>query len=149
MFVWVNILPQLRSHYPLFFSKHVTIGKNVERKMFFRRTAALVLIILVFAGCNLTTAPPTPTLAPTQPPTFAPLASAAPTGELPPANPDCPLTPAGWVAYTVEAGDSLSLLAEQTGTTVDELVTANCLDNPDQIYVDFVIFLPQAPVISP
>jgi hypothetical protein len=112
-------------------------------------TLVLLFITIVLAGCNLTTTPPTPTLAPTEPPTFAPIAPVAPPAGSTPVNPDCLLTPANWIPYTVETGDSLSLLAEQTSSTVNELVTNNCLDNPDQIFVGIVIYLPQTPVISP
>lgn len=109
----------------------------------------LLLIAITLAGCNLTTTPPTPTLAPTQPPTAEPIVPIAPPLDSTPVNPNCPLTPAGWVPYTVVAGDNLSTLAEETSTTINDLVTNNCLDNPDQIYAGFVIYLPQTPVISP
>ncbi len=112
-------------------------------------TFVLLLFAGVLAGCNLTTAPPTPTLAPTEPPTFTPLAPIAPPADSTPVNPDCPFTPAGWIPYTVVSGDNLSALAEETGSTVNELVINNCLDNPDQIYAGFVIYLPQIPVTSP
>jgi hypothetical protein len=65
-----------------------------------------------------------------------------------PVNPDCLLTPSGWVAYTIQEGDNLSTLAEQTGSTVAELVTNNCLENPDQLFAGLVIFLPQMPVAA-
>jgi LysM repeat protein len=56
----------------------------------------------------------------------------------------CPQA-AGWIAYTVQTGDSISLLAERTGTTVQELIAANCLANADVINVGQVIYLPSAP----
>lgn len=112
-------------------------------------TISSLLIATLLAGCNLTTAPPTPTLAPTQPVTFTPFAPAEPPADSTPVNPDCPATPAGWMPYTVVSGDNLSTLAEATGSTVNELVTNNCLENPDQIYAGFVLYLPQMPVISP
>ncbi|MBI5667839.1 MAG: LysM peptidoglycan-binding domain-containing protein [Chloroflexi bacterium] len=106
----------------------------------------LIVLAAVLAGCNLTTAPPTPTLAPTQPPTFAPIITPLPV-DVTPINPDCPQTPNNWIPYTVEEGDNLSTLAEQTGSTVTELMANNCLENPDQLFAGFVIYLP--PVISP
>jgi LysM repeat protein len=36
--------------------------------------------------------------------------------------------------YTVKSGDTLSEIAEQYGTTVDELVRLNNIDNPDLIH---------------
>jgi hypothetical protein len=107
-----------------------------------------VLLTLLMAGCNLTTAPPTPTPPPTE---FIPTVEGPvlfPTISTP-INPDCPATPPTWIAYTVEPGDTLSLLAEQTSSTVEELVAGNCMDNVDQIFVDTLIYLPRTPVISP
>lgn len=109
----------------------------------------MLCFIILLAGCNLTTTPPTPTLAPTQFPTIEPIASVAPPADSTPVNPDCPATPAGWIPYTIVEGDNLSALAAATGSTVNELVINNCLDNPDEIYAGFVIFLPQTPVTSP
>lgn len=106
----------------------------------------LLLLAIVLAGCNLTTAPPTPTLAPTPPPTFEPIITTLP-ADVTPINPDCPQTPNNWIAYTIEAGDNLSTLAEQTGSTVAELMSNNCLENPDQLFAGFVIYLP--PVTLP
>lgn len=107
-------------------------------------------------GCNLSTVPPTP-ISPPSPTPGSILVPADQSQEFPSANDDsagftgvnspCPSTPIDWIQYTIEAGDSLSLLAEQTGSTVDQLVTANCLDNPDDILVDSVIYLPRQPTI--
>lgn len=118
-------------------------------------TALLTLAVLV-AGCNLSRRTPTPRVQPTA--TFvAPLT--APTQDpanpldataVPAAiNPNCPTTPPTWVQYTVEPGDSLGLLAQQTDSFVSDLVEGNCLDNPDQIEVGQVIYLPTTPVITP
>jgi hypothetical protein len=108
------------------------------------------LALLTLMACNLTRALPTPTPPPTLPPTPLPLGDELqPALTEEPVNPDCPATPTGWILYTVEAGDSMGLLADQTASTVQELVTANCLDNPDQIFVGQVIYLPRQPVISP
>jgi hypothetical protein len=43
----------------------------------------------------------------------------------------------------------MGLLADQTASTIEELVIGNCLDNPDQIFVGQVIYLPRQPVVSP
>jgi LysM repeat protein len=55
----------------------------------------------------------------------------------------CPL-PDGWVIYTIQPGDTLESLADQTGTTVEELMRANCMsDNLIIAYED--INLPSRP----
>ena len=38
--------------------------------------------------------------------------------------------PQGWGTYTVVAGDTLGTIADSTGTTIDQLVSANCLTVP-------------------
>lgn len=46
------------------------------------------------------------------------------------------------VTYVVQAGDSLSAIAERLGTTVAEIVAANGLTNPDQIAEGQVLVIP-------
>jgi hypothetical protein len=121
----------------------------------------LGLLGLMLVGCNLRLGQPTPT-----PPGNVPLITTLPPDTLPdlnippssdfapvtqgtPINPDCALTPSTWISYTVESGDSLGLLAEQTSSSLDELVAGNCLTNPDSLFVGQVIYLPRQPVISP
>lgn len=114
-----------------------------------------ILLLLLLAACNLSMRQPTPTAAPNAPliTTLPPESNFQPPAEpVSPGtsvNPDCPATPLGWIAYTVEPGDSLGLLAEQTSSTIDELVRGNCLANPDEIFVGQVIYVPRQPVISP
>jgi hypothetical protein len=118
------------------------------------------LLAALIAGCNLTLEEPTPTL---PPPTFTPfpqqdpelLEEAPPLGSVnsdgvsgPSPNPNCSTTPANWVTYTVEPGDSLGLLAEQTTSSVSEILAGNCLDNADQLFADTIIYLPRTPVIG-
>jgi hypothetical protein len=115
-----------------------------------RIVARLLFMLFVLMGCNLTARQPT---TPTPPPT-APLITTLPPASNPPVNaepinPDCPTTPFDWITYTIEPGDSLSLLAEQTTSTIDELVAGNCLSNADEIYVGQVVYLPRQPVITP
>jgi hypothetical protein len=108
------------------------------------------LIFLTLLACNLTRALPTPTPPPTLPPTPPPLEDEfQPSLTEESVNPDCPATPPGWIPYTVEPRDSMGLLAEQTSSTIQELVAGNCLDNADQIFVGQVLYLPRQPVISP
>lgn len=109
-----------------------------------------VLATLILISCNLARGASTPT-----PPFPEALSTLEPLDELPPAvtqeaaNPNCAATPLGWVPYTVEAGDSMGLLAEQTSSTVQDLVAGNCLDNADQIFVGQVLYLPRQPAIVP
>lgn len=109
----------------------------------------MILTVFLAAGCTLRMSPATPTLFPTA--TFETILPPA-NENFPPQpaatspNPDCPNTPSGWIQYTVENGDTLSLLAEQTSSTMNEIMTGNCLDNPDQLFVEQVIFLPRQPV---
>lgn len=119
-------------------------------------SAAVLLLMLALAACNLSRRTPVPSpqptatfaaplLQPTQDPADPLAATAVPAA----GNPNCPTTPPTWVQYTVEPGDSLGLLAGQTSSTINDLVTGNCLDNPDQLEVGQVIFLPTTPVITP
>jgi hypothetical protein len=50
-----------------------------------------------------------------------------------------------WVSYTVQVGDSLSLLAGRVNSSVNELVSANCLANPNALGVGQVLRLPRSP----
>lgn len=45
-------------------------------------------------------------------------------------------------SYTVQSGDTLSVIASDYGTTVDALVSANNISNPNLIYVGQVIEIP-------
>jgi LysM repeat protein len=47
------------------------------------------------------------------------------------------------VEHTVRPGDSLARIASQYGTTVEAIVTANNLANPDRISVGQKLFIPQ------
>jgi LysM repeat protein len=50
--------------------------------------------------------------------------------------------PNGWVAYTVQAGDTLAAIAASYNLTVDQLAAANCLQDPDLIYEGQVLAVP-------
>jgi hypothetical protein len=102
------------------------------------------IAVLLLAGCNLSAATPTPRVLPTAPPTDIPQ-ELFPTAITTPINPDCPATPNNWVLYTIQAGDSLGALAQETSSTVNDLVAANCLSNADQITEGTTIYLPQNP----
>lgn len=116
-----------------------------------RLLAVLAGGMLLMAGCNLAPVTPTPlpTNTPIPLPTINPGLNQLPLATQPPPNPNCASTPAGWIPYVVEAGDSLGLLASQTESTVDELTVGNCLQTADSILLGDTIYLPRQPVISP
>lgn len=81
------------------------------------------------------TVPPSPTTAPT--PTISPEPSATPT--------------VGTITHKVQKGENLIGIAEHYGTTVQSIVRANGLANPDVIYIGqrLIIPLPAQPLPSP
>jgi LysM repeat protein len=52
---------------------------------------------------------------------------------------------AEWEIYTIVAGDTLSSLALRTNATVAELMTANCLSDPNLIQVGQTLVVPRPP----
>jgi len=53
-----------------------------------------------------------------------------------------------WPTYSVVWGDTLFSLARATGSTVEELMLANCLYN-DHIYADQILYVPRLPIKPP
>jgi LysM repeat protein len=53
--------------------------------------------------------------------------------------------PGGWVAYTVQPGDSVYQLSRKVGISSAEIITANCLENTT-LQPDQVLFLPRSPI---
>jgi LysM repeat protein len=53
--------------------------------------------------------------------------------------------PVTWVIYTVRFGDTLGSLARATGTTLGQLMLANCLTS-DRIYAGQKLFVPRLPL---
>jgi LysM repeat protein len=121
------------------------------------RIAVLLVLVVALVGCNLSRRQPatrapqvTATfVAPLTQPTLDPANPFGATAVPAVVNPNCATTPPNWVPYTIEAGDSLGLLAQQTNSSINDLVAGNCLENPDQIEIDQVIYLPTTPVIAP
>jgi LysM repeat protein len=75
-------------------------------------------------------------------PTGAPTATPTPTGT-PGAGPTAtPLPSGGWFPYTVQWGDTLSSIGRRFGVSVDAIVSANGLANPNFIYVGQVLTIP-------
>jgi LysM repeat protein len=56
----------------------------------------------------------------------------------------CLAPPANWVIYTVQPGDTLFSLSSQTGTNVDEVMRANCMEN-SALTVGQSLYLPRLP----
>jgi LysM repeat protein len=76
-----------------------------------------------------------PTVIPTSVPTQAQVPVVLPSPTSSPA--------AAPIEHTVVAGESLSVIAEQYGVTVEAIVEANELANPDQIVIGQVLVIPQ------
>ncbi len=84
----------------------------------------------------------TPTPAPpitTSPPTIWPTATFSPT--------PCQIA-SGWVAYTVQPGDTLFTVGLRYNITTDALRVGNCL-NSDTLFAGQVIYVPPLPPASP
>lgn len=45
-------------------------------------------------------------------------------------------------SYTVQAGDTISTIADQLGSTVEEIIEANDIDDPRQLFVGQVLIIP-------
>ncbi len=87
---------------------------------------------------EVATATPSPT-ATSAPPLVT--ATAEPTTAATPASTLAP-TPAPQQTYVVAEGDTLALIAQQFGTTVEELQSVNGIDDPDQINLGQVLVIP-------
>lgn len=53
-----------------------------------------------------------------------------------------------WLTYIVQAGDTIATIATATGSTTNDLALANCLPNPDAIYVGQQLYVPALPVVN-
>jgi LysM repeat protein len=84
---------------------------------------------------------PTPTPANTAAPTQAPAATAAP---IQTSAPNCTVR-SDWPTLVVNNGDTLSGIALATGSTVQALVTANCLNNANAIEAGQRLHVPALP----
>mgnify|MGYP001163346407 CR=1 FL=1 len=107
----------------------------------------LIVLALSLSACNLSRATPTPTFAPptTPPPTLAPDVTPI---VVEGANGELCIIPSDWYPYVIEQSDTLSLLAQQTASTQEELTRVNCLSNPNNLVAGETIYVPRPPVIG-
>jgi LysM repeat protein len=77
--------------------------------------------------------PPTVTVAPSPTPAPTPVPTPPPT---PQATPPPPQT------YVVQAGDTLALIAQRFGATVDAIQAANGIEDPNEIVIGQVLIIP-------
>lgn len=105
----------------------------------------LVALVLTLSGCQVTigaVATPTPggtatTATPLVLVEITPVASPTAAPPSPTAGPvGAPIT------YTIQPGDSLSSIAQKFGITVDELVKANNIENPNEIFAGQELTIP-------
>ncbi|RMF52453.1 MAG: LysM domain-containing protein [Chloroflexota bacterium] len=90
--------------------------------------------VIVTPPVIVVTATPTLRLATNTPPFIAPT------------QPLC-VPNTAWPIYFVRQGDTLANIAARSGTTVAALVQANCLTNPDVIFVGQALRVPRQPAI--
>src|SRR5579859_3573554 len=112
-----------------------------------RRPELLVLplIPLMLLACGLGEAP---TLIPTSAPlpTLTPAVTATNGATTIPVQPEPGCTPrTDWPSITIAPGDTLSSIAAQIGSTVDELASANCISDPAAIIAGQSLYVPQLP----
>jgi LysM repeat protein len=111
------------------------------------RTWGLLIIVILLAGVVLTVLliwsgasdPASPTPAPTQ--TALPIAAtgaSAPSTSVPPTEPPTPAP----LVYTVKAGDTLSGIAQAYEVSIQDIVAANNLANPDVLNVGQELIIP-------
>jgi hypothetical protein len=53
------------------------------------------------------------------------------------------IVPNGWQPYTIQAGETLALIAQVYNLTVEQIAAANCMSNPDLIYEGQIIAVPR------
>lgn len=88
---------------------------------------------------------PVPTLTFTPTLTLTRTATTVPT----PAQTNTPvvcIAPFGWLIYTVQPGNTLTNIAEASGTTVTELRTANCLPATASVRIGDNLYVPRLPL---
>ncbi len=109
--------------------------------------------VLLLCACHLGTAAitavppqpaPTKTLAGTPPPVDASSELSAPNTP----RGGC-AAPQGWMLYSIQRGDTLSVIARRYGTTLAALTAANCIENPDRVRAGQTIYVPPTGTATP
>ncbi len=119
------------------------------------KVVIFAIALLFTSACNLGEHAILPTETPTLAPTTTPIPTADATVNVPLNTPTITntattcATPVGWFAYTIQRGDILLNIAQQSGTTVDELVAMNCIANPNRVRAGDVIYVPNAFWMTP
>lgn len=105
--------------------------------------------LITFTPSPTASGTPEPTRQPTRAAAFTPEATAeARAVEATPAV--CAATlPDGWIAYTVQSGETLSDLAARTGSSTQALADANCLADSRRIIAGQMLYLPRQPASRP
>jgi murein DD-endopeptidase MepM/ murein hydrolase activator NlpD len=60
----------------------------------------------------------------------------------------CPI-PEGWIAYTIQRGDTLFALSRRFDIAQDELAEANCITDPGNITAGQIIYAPPGSNVAP
>lgn len=95
-------------------------------------------LIWLIAAVTVTACGANPTPTPTSAPTLEPLPFAPLSGD----DAFCP-QPRGWFVYVSQAGDTLADIAARANSSVHELATANCLQNPRALRAGMRLYVPQ------
>ena len=95
--------------------------------------APVVSVVSVVTPVVPPVAPPTPTAAPAPAPTTAAPVVPTPTTAAPTSSS---------LTYTVQSGDTLAAIADRFNVSVDDIVDANSIDNPDVISVGQQLAIP-------
>jgi LysM repeat protein len=99
--------------------------------------AVTILVLLVRSA----TSEDEPATSPPPATTQAPATTAAPAATTPPPE-TAPATTAAGSTYTIEAGDTLQTIADQYGTTVEELLVLNPDVDPTALQIGQTIRVP-------
>ena len=94
----------------------------------------------VAAAPTVQTLAPVP--APVQPPTPTAAPPPAPTTAAPPPAPTTAAPASGGLTYTVQSGDTLAAIADRFNVTVDEIISANNIQNADVISIGQQFIIP-------
>ncbi|MFW5690891.1 MAG: LysM peptidoglycan-binding domain-containing protein [Chloroflexota bacterium] len=100
-----------------------------------RSALALLVVLIVASGCNLARPDASATATPPAIPTWevrdVTLAACVPRTD--------------WPVYTVQSRDNLTVIANATGSTIDELAEANCLRNRNRLDRGQTLHVPRLP----